>query len=92
MQSTMHMPNLKELDRNILSFWKGITQSNLGWNWIKIHTTLFYILDVSVGYVSAGFSEYSLHKKWSFPLRISLVNVTKSEKNCKFGHIYWKNP
>ena len=34
----------------------------------------------------------SLHKKWSFPWRISLVNVTKSAGICKFGHIYSKNP
>ena len=30
----------------------------------------------------------SLHKKWSFPLRISLVNVNKSAGNCGFVHIY----
>ena len=35
---------------------------------------------------------FSQHKKWSFPLRISLVNVTKSVGNCWFGHIYWRNP
>ena len=29
----------------------------------------------------------SLHKKWSFPLRISSINVAKSG----FGHIYWRN-
>ena len=34
----------------------------------------------------------SLHKKWSFPLRISSVNVTKSAVSCGFGHIYCKNP
>ena len=34
----------------------------------------------------------TLHKKWSFPLRISSVNVTKSAGNCGFGHIYWRNP
>ena len=33
-----------------------------------------------------------LHKKWSFPLRISSVNVTKSSGNCGFGHICWRNP
>ena len=33
---------------------------------------------------------YSLHKKWSSPLRISSENVTKCAKNCGFGHIYWK--
>ena len=33
-----------------------------------------------------------LHKKWSFPLTTSSVNVTKSAGNCEFGHIYWRNP
>ena len=33
-----------------------------------------------------------LHKKWSFPLRISPVNVTKFVVSCGFGHIYWRNP
>ena len=31
--------------------------------------------------------QLSLHKKWSFPLRIPSVNVTKSSGNCGFGHI-----
>ena len=35
---------------------------------------------------------YQLHKKWSFPLKISSVNVTKFAGNCGFGHIYWRNP
>ena len=34
----------------------------------------------------------TLHKKWSFTLRISSVYVTKSGRNCRFGHIYWRNP
>ena len=34
----------------------------------------------------------SLHKKWSFPLSISSVNVTKSAVFYGFGHIYWRNP
>ena len=34
-----------------------------------------------------------LHKKWSFPLRTSSVNATKSVNvYCGFGHIYWINP
>ena len=33
----------------------------------------------------------TLHKKWSFPLIISSVNVPKSPGNNGFGHIYWKN-
>ena len=34
----------------------------------------------------------TLQKKWSFPLRISSVNVTNSAFSCKFGHIYRRNP
>ena len=34
----------------------------------------------------------TLHKKWSFSIKISSVNVTKSAENCGFGHIYWRNP
>ena len=30
---------------------------------------------------------HPLHKKWSFPLKISSVNVTKSAVSCGFGHI-----
>ena len=36
--------------------------------------------------------ELALRKKWSFPLRISSENATKSVGNCEFGHIYWGNP
>ena len=35
---------------------------------------------------------FSLHKKSSFPLRISSVNVTKSAVSWGSGHIYWRNP
>ena len=34
---------------------------------------------------------FSLHKKWSFPVRNSLVNVTKLAVFCGFGQIYWRN-
>ena len=30
-------------------------------------------------------------QKWSFALRISSLNVTKSAVSCGFGHIYWRN-
>ena len=33
----------------------------------------------------------TLHNKWSFPLRISSVNMTKSAANCGVDHIYWRN-
>ena len=34
---------------------------------------------------------YHYTNKWSFPLRISSINVTKSAGNCEFSHIYWRN-
>ena len=34
---------------------------------------------------------FAIHKKWSFPLRISSVDVIKYAGNCGFGHIYWRN-
>ena len=33
------------------------------------------------------FSKNTLHKKVSLPLRVSSVNVTRSARNCGFGHI-----
>ena len=52
---------------------------------------------VSITIMEGGFnnntkSMVSLHKKWSFPLRNSSVNVTKSVVTSGFGHIYWINP
>ena len=35
--------------------------------------------------------DLTLHKKWSLPLRVSSVNMTKSAGNCEFGHIYRRN-
>ena len=35
---------------------------------------------------------FSLHKKWSFILRISSVNVAKFEANYELSLIYWRNP
>ena len=35
--------------------------------------------------------DQSLHKKSSFSMRISSVNVTKSTVSHGFGHIYWRN-
>ena len=37
--------------------------------------------------VCGGFSP---HKKWSFLLKISSVNVTKYAVLCGFDHIYWR--
>ena len=35
---------------------------------------------------------WQLHRKWSFLLRVSSVNVTKFAGNSGFGNIYWRNP
>ena len=43
-------------------------------------------------FLSIDFNKQTLHKKWSFPLRISSVNVIKSAVSWGFGHIYWINP
>ena len=54
-----------------------------------LDTIRYLRLSVSRKYASSLI--FTLHKKWSFPLRIFSVNVTKSEGNCEFGHIYWRN-
>ena len=45
-------------------------------------------------FLTIDFIKQTLHKKLSFPLRISSINVTKSAVSCGFGHIYlnpqWK--
>ena len=33
----------------------------------------------------------TLHKNWSFALKISSVNVSKSATSCGFGHTYRRN-
>ena len=33
----------------------------------------------------------SLHKKWSFSLRVSSVYVTRSTVSCQFSHVYWRH-
>ena len=43
-------------------------------------------------FLTIDFNKQALHKKWSFPLRISSVNVTKSTVSCEFVQIYWRDP
>ena len=71
---------------------------NAGWKWGWIKTKLtrkqfkFFVMIAKCYSEDLPMVVISLHKKWSFPLRISSVNVTKSAENCAFGHIYWRNP
>ena len=39
-------------------------------------------------YIIRNCTKLTLYKKWSFPFRISPVNMTKFSGNCGFGHIY----
>ena len=43
-------------------------------------------------YFSQACKVYPLHKKWSFPLRVSsVINVTKSAEKCGFGQLLKKS-
>ena len=53
--------------------------------------TLPYLLENPCSFIHV-YCNVSLHKKWSFPLRISSVNVAKSAGNYEFSHISrWKS-
>ena len=47
-----------------------------------------YLVQVNVSTIAKTL--LPVHKKWSFPLRISSVNVTKFAENFEFGHIWLK--
>ena len=53
---------------------------------IVILNYIEYLVNLSICY------RFTMHKQWSFSLRISSVNVTKSAFSCGFGHIYWRKP
>ena len=59
----------------------------------KIHSSLLEILLMKKSWNTISWEQYKhCTKKWSFPLRISSVNVIISSISCGFGHIYWRNP
>ena len=55
-----------------------------------IYTDLELSLSIYSSFVHSDShsQHFSLHKNLSFPLKIFLVNVTKSAVCCGFGHIY----
>ena len=60
---------------------------------LRNHSKLSFALFLQYKFFTVHlFLTLSLHEKWSFPLRTSSVNVTKSAVSCVFGHIYWRNP
>ena len=82
----------------------GIVFIQLIWNsYLTIDFTetvpyIKYVFDPILG--QSFLSKYSNYSNWwksqctknSFPLRNSLVNVTKSAVSCGFGHVYWRIP
>ena len=72
-----------------LNFNLMFLSSTRGWRKKVKFNKLFLVVLKRWGVVN---SKQPLHKKWSFPLRISSVNVTKSAVSCGYGHIYWRNP
>ena len=63
------------------------------WLWWATVRSFSYTLSkpYSPSFVFCCVGGVALHKKWSFSLRISFVNVTKSTVSCGFGQIYWRN-
>ena len=85
---------------HITSAWRTILSD---WNEIKIFNLCTFVISTITEFMVSDCLatdrinrqralELSLHKTWSFPLRISSVNVTKSAVPAGFGHIYWRNP
>ena len=60
---------------------------------INLNTDNFYAmyLILLLFFFSQRRCSNSLHRIWSFPLKISSVNVAKSTGNCRFCHIYERN-
>ena len=56
------------------------------------HLEITEVVLIHFNIVNSDYQQGSLHKKWSFPLGISLVNVTKLTGICGFDHINWRNP
>ena len=56
----------------------------VAWNWL-LSTESTCVLTETLSPVTIT------AQKWTFPLRNSSINVTKSAWNFGFGHIYWRN-
>ena len=78
--------------KNIFLFWL-VTWKTIHFLIILLTRYFWIYIKRNIPFVLCIFSPYSqsLHKKWSFPLKISSANVTKSAVSWGFGHIYWRN-
>ena len=59
--------------------------------WIRKRTDHRYLFHNHFSFFSGAFETILTAQKWSFPLNISSVNVTKSTGNCRFVHLYSSN-
>ena len=91
----------KNAHSQILSLWTWLavilkfeffsSETQPGLKTLRIQCSRFKSQPISVSVSSRTFF-LTLHKKWSFPLTMSSVNVTKSAVSCGFGRIYWRSP
>ena len=77
-------------------FWKEVQKIFLYSYFDSLVPAVFYAVKFATFQIASCATFWSnlilsLHKKWSFPLRIYSVNVTKSVVSCGFDHIYWRN-
>ena len=67
-------------DRKVFWCFQRVEKGCIGNKWVNWFLENSQIFPSSI--------HVALHKKWSFSLRISLVNVTKSAENCRFDNNY----
>ena len=67
----------------LLLIFSEMNFSGSHFRWYCITHVLFNSFQTNIGF-------YSQHKKWSFRLRISSINVTKSSGDCGSGFIFTK--
>ena len=99
-QKSTHLPTLRKLHLQTSSSFqqsienKGVTASNYNTEDIVpahnlMNSVAIYLIGMlrclTLNFQNFNWRQlFSLHKKWSFPLRISSVNVTKSAFFCRF--------
>ena len=77
--------------RSVLLRWKKLSSWNDYFSSVKGELTVSWLIQIQKHKnhcnVVCGMT---MHKKWSFPLRIFLVNVNKSAFSCRIVHICLK--
>ena len=76
----------------LTTFSQKLYPRNFKLKWRKLVIRYFLTAFLPLPRAAPERSNLTLHKKWSFPLWIFSVNVTKSAGKYRFGHIYWRYP